>query len=77
MPYLRNGGIPELQALVFGLWTPFHLCIWWALNPGETNKGNKAPNQQGGSGLEGICWAQFLDRSSYDSCLSKPTPMVH
>ena len=37
-----------LQAPVFRLWTPFHLCIWWALNPGETNKGNKAPNQHGG-----------------------------
>ena len=48
VPYLRNGGIPELQALVFSLWIPFHLCIWWALNQGETNKGNKAPNQQGG-----------------------------
>ena len=53
------------------------LCIWWALNSGETNKENKAPNQQGGSGLKGICWAQFPDRCSYDSCLSKLTLMAH
>ena len=55
----------------------FNLCIWWALNPGETNKGNKAPNKQGGSGLKRICWVQFPDRCSYDSCLSKLTLMAH
>ena len=32
---------------------------------------------KGGSGLKGICWAQFPDRCSYDSCLSKLTPMAH
>ena len=31
----------------------------------------------GGSELKGICWAHFPDRCSYDSYLSKLTPMAH
>ena len=37
----RNGP----QALLFGLGTPFNLCIWCIPDQGKGNKGNEAPNK--------------------------------